>query len=97
MNKDFQDLIKAICKKNNIKCHILSSNWVMVLEKGKIKRFIVGYKFDLNSHALGMIFDDKYATYELLKINNIPACEYNLVYSINNTNDYAISHNGLDY
>lgn len=97
MNKDFQDLIKDICKKNNIKCHILSSNWVMVLEKGKIKRFIVGYKFDLNSHALGMVFDDKYATYELLKLNNISVCEYNLVYSINNTNDYAISHNGLDY
>ncbi len=94
---DFHNIIKEICKKNNIKINILSEGWIISLEKNNIKKFITGYKFDNNTHALGEILDDKYGTYEILKLYNIPVCDYNIVYSPLNKNDYAIKYNSLEY
>ncbi len=94
---NFHNIIKEICDKNGIKINILSDGWLIILEKNNKKKFITGYKFDNNNHALGEILDDKYGTYEILKQQNIPVCEYNIVYSPLNTNDYAIGHNSLEY
>ena len=57
-------IVKEICDELNIKMTITSKDWMTILEKDNQKRFLLGTKFDLNSYALGSIFDDKYATYE---------------------------------
>ncbi|MEG1009813.1 MAG: hypothetical protein RSF67_08410 [Clostridia bacterium] len=78
--KEFNTLIENICKSNSIKYKLLSNNWIYVLEKDNIIRYIVGYKFDLNNHGIGSIIDDKYALYELLKYKNVPVTEHKLLY-----------------
>lgn len=94
---DFNSLIREICLENDIKCVSLSSDWIVVLEKNNIKKTIAGYKFDNNNHAFGEILDDKFATYELLKLYDIPVCEHNIFYSKNNENSYVQSRNSWDY
>lgn len=90
---NFHELIKEICMEQGITCSVLSKDWVLMLEKeGKI-RFISGYKFDLNRHGFGSIIDDKYATFEVLKMNNIPIIEHHILFHQNNTNNYASGSN----
>ena len=68
----YHKIIKERCDELNIKCNFLSKDWVIMLEKDNIKKYITGYKFDLNTQSTSNIVDDKYALYEVLKINNIP-------------------------
>ena len=93
---NFKNIIEKICKKNNIKITLLSRDWVMMLEKDNKTKFITGYKFGLNNHAIGEILDDKYALYDVLNKNNIPVVNHNILYKETNTNDYAIGHNSHD-
>ena len=81
--------LDEICKELNIKYKYLSKDWIIKLEKNNKTRFITGYKFDLNNHALGNIFDDKYAVYEVLKDENIKVIEHNIFYSKDNEAYYA--------
>lgn len=97
MNKDFKEIIKEICDELGIEYKIMSKDWVIMLEKNGVKKFISGFKFDLNSHALGQILDDKYATYDLLKNCKIAIIEHNIIYGPNNKNDYAIGCNTVEY
>ena len=53
-------IIKEICDELNIKCTFLSKDWVIMLEKDNIKKYITGYKFDLNTQWTSNIVDDKY-------------------------------------
>ena len=57
----FHDLIKEICEEENIDLEILSGNYLLMLTKGNVKKYIWGHKFPLNSHSVGEILDDKYA------------------------------------
>ena len=79
MKNNFKEIIKEICTEDNIKYKFLSKDWVIMLEKDGKTRFISGYKFDLNSHGIGLIADDKYALYEVLKSKNIPVIAHKLV------------------
>lgn len=97
MKKNFKEIIKEICNEENIKCKSLSKDWVIMLEKDEKTRFISGYKFDLNPHAMGLIADDKYALYEVLKSKNIPIIEHKIVYNKTNNLDYAIGCNTYEY
>lgn len=94
--KEFHKLIKEICDENKIKCSILSKDWIVMLEKDNKTRFISGYKFDLNQHGIGNVFDDKFATYEILKNKNIPIIEHKIVFETSNKNDYAVNSNSYD-
>lgn len=86
---NFIKMIKEICDEEQIKCTNLSKDWVIMLEKNNKTRFISGYKFDLNNHALGNIIDDKYALYEIFSSKKIPIIEHNIVFSPTNGNSYA--------
>lgn len=97
MNNEFCLLIKEICKENGIECDVLSTGWILSLNKNGVRRFISGYKFDSNGHALGQILDDKFGTYELLRSCGIPVCEHNILYSRNNHSTYAIGCNTFSY
>ncbi len=85
----YKNIIKEICNELNIKYTLLSKDWIIMLEKDNIIKFISGYKFDLNSHAEGNCIDDKYAMYEILKYKNIPVIEHNILYDEKNTETYA--------
>lgn len=89
----FEQLIKDVCQKLNIKIQSFSMNYAFLLNNGKCKHLIVGYKFDLNNMAAGLVADDKYALYKLLKLNNIPVIEHEIFYEFNNKDDYAVGHN----
>ncbi|MBQ8892609.1 MAG: hypothetical protein IJ068_07090 [Bacilli bacterium] len=93
---NFFTIIRKICDKNNIKFTLLSRDWVIMLEKENKHRFIVGYKFELNNHAVGEICDDKFALFDVLSSNNIPVVEHNILYSKTNLNYYAIGFNSYD-
>lgn len=93
----FFKIIKEICKELNIKYQLLSKNWVIVLEYNNKIRFLSGYKFDLNKHALGLILDDKYAMYDVLNYKNIPVIKHDIVYKDSNNNLYAKDSKGLEY
>ena len=97
MDNEFRKLIQLICSENNISCDVLSLGFLLVLEKNGVVKTISGYKFDNNSHSLGKIFDDKYATYELLKHYNVPVCEHSIFYCKYNSNTYVGKYNSLKY
>ena len=75
-----QQLIKEICEELGITFSLVSKNWIILLQKENKVRSIVGYKFDLNNHAAGQICDDKFALYEVLKHENIPVAEHQIVF-----------------
>jgi len=91
-----QKLIKTICDEENIKFKLVSKDWIMILEKDNKTRYITGYKFESNNHALGLICDDKYALYEVLSHFNIKVAEHYIVfknYDRNKIIEYASKYN----
>lgn len=91
-----QNLIKTICNQQNIEFKIVSKDWVIILKKDDKIRYISGYKFPLNDHAVGQICDDKYALYDALKSFNIDVTECHILfknYSIDEVIDYAAKYN----
>lgn len=94
--KIIHKVIKEICEEEKIEFKLLSRDWIIRLKKDNKERFISGYKFDLNSHALGEILDDKYGLYEVLREDNIPIIDHNILYSKENNNDFAIGYNDIN-
>ena len=94
---NIQALIKEICEENNIKFNVISNGWVIVLEKDHKVRTLAGYKFDLNKNGLSRVFDDKFATFELLNLYKIPVVEYKLLYGYNNKEPYTKKYKSHDY
>ena len=97
MNKIVIKMINEICEELNIKCTAVSKGWIFILEKDNITKLLAGYKAPLNDHAVGMVTDDKYALYDVLKYKNIPVAEYNIVYGEKIKEDYATGCNSFDY
>ena len=94
--QEFHKIIEEICEENNIEFKLLSKDWIIMLEKNKKVKFISGYKFDLNMHGIGNVFDDKYATYEVLKSKNIPIINHKIIFKTTNKNAYATNANSYD-
>lgn len=95
--KNLQRIIKQIALENNLSYEVLSCDLIIKLTKDNKIRYINGYKFGLNSHSLGLILDDKYATYELLNSLNIKVCKHHILFRPNNHNSYAKNYNSFDY
>lgn len=83
----YDQIMKEICDELDIKMTLLSENWLMLLEKDNKKRFIVGYKFDLNVAGTSYLLDDKYLLYEILKRNGISVIMHHLVTQSDYNND----------
>lgn len=93
---NMQLMIKNICEEKNIDFKIVSKDWIMILQKDDIVRYVVGYKFDLNDHAVGQICDDKYALYDVLNSFDIPVAKHYIVfrkYDKTNIISYAKTYN----
>lgn len=95
--KNLQRIIKQIALGNDLSYEVLSCDLVIKLTKGNKIRYINGYKFGLNSHSLGLILDDKYATYELLNSLGISVCKHHILFRPTNHNSYAKNYNSFDY
>ncbi len=90
-------MFKEICSELDIKCTLLSKEWIFMLEKNGVIHFFAGYKSSLNDHALGMVVDDKYALFDVLKEKGLPVSEYNIVYGERVLEDYASGCNNFEY
>lgn len=95
--KNLQRIIKQIALENDLSYEVLSCDLVIKLTKDNKIRYINGYKFGLNSHSLGLILDDKYATYELLNSLGISVCKHHILFRPTNHNSYAKNYNSFDY
>ncbi len=69
---EYNEIIKRICEEEKIKLSTYQDNWLKILEKGNITKYIVGHKFSLNNQGISNIMDDKGLFYELLKHKGIP-------------------------
>lgn len=96
-----KEIMIEICAELNIKCTFFSEDWCCLLEKDSVSHIVSGYKFPLNDHASGLVADDKYALYELLKLKKIPVIEHKILFRSNQQNnldvayDYLIQNNNV--
>lgn len=77
----FHTLMREICQEMGIEMKKLSFDWILQLTKDGKVRHITGNRFDLNPEASGDIACDKYATYEVLKSQNVPVVEHTMVFN----------------
>lgn len=80
-DKPFFKMIDEICVEKNIEQKLLSYGWIRQLKKNNKSHYIMNYNFDLNSEISYKIAGDKFATYELLKSNNIPTIVHKIIFN----------------
>ena len=90
----FHHLMRELCSEMNINMEKLSYDWILQLTKGGKVRHIAGNRFDLNPEATGNIACDKYATYEVLKSQNVPVIKHVMIFNPSNRSKY-ISDEGI--
>ena len=78
--KQFNKIIKQICQEKNIEYEELSDDWIIKLKKDNKNKFLVGYKFDLNTQATSEICNDKFALYAVLDSEGIPIIKHNIIF-----------------
>ena len=95
---DFYNIIKKICEELDIKITLLSSGWLIVLEKNNQIHYISGYKFDINNHGIGDILDDKGLFYDVMTYKKLPTSErlsFYEVYDRKTVLDYFKKHHNI--
>lgn len=79
--KAFFKIIDELCEEKNINQKYLSYGWIRELRKGEKSHYVMRYQFDLNSAISFNIASDKFATYEVLKSNNVPTIEHKMIFN----------------
>lgn len=79
--KAFYKIMDEICKEKNITQKFISYGWIRELTKDNVSKFVMGYQFDLNNVISYNIAGDKFATYEVLKSNNVPTIEHRMIFN----------------
>lgn len=69
----FVDAIVKYCAAHGIACEVKSQGWLIVMERGKARRFAFGYDIGLNSAMGHRLANDKSATAEVLEFSDV-AC-----------------------
>ena len=87
--KTFYKILDEICNEKNISQKLLSYGWIRELKKENKIHHMMGYQFDLNSSNACRIVKDKYATYAILKENNIPIIEHKMIFNPFTRIDYS--------
>ncbi len=77
----FHVLMREVCTELGIRIEKLSYDWVLQLTKGDKVRHITGTRFDINPEASGDIACDKYATFEVLRSQNVPVIEHKMIFN----------------
>lgn len=78
--KQFNKIIKQICEEKNIQYEELSDDWIIKLKKDNKNKFLVGYKFDLNTQATAEICNDKFALFAVLESEGIPIIKHSILF-----------------
>lgn len=78
--KQFNKIIKQICEEKNIQYEELSDDWIIKLKKDNKNKFLVGYKFDLNTQATAEICNDKFALFAVLESERIPIIKHSILF-----------------
>lgn len=84
----FKEIVEEIFNDLEIKWTELSYGWIYKLEKNGEIKYIKQNMLSLNEIVPSEIVSDKYATYEVLKNNNIPTIEYEMIFNPNKRNKY---------
>ncbi len=92
--RGFHVLMREVCTELGIKMEKLSYDWILQLSKDGKVRHITGTRFDINPEATGNIACDKYATYEVLKSQNVPVIEHTMLFNPT-TRSRSIDNNGV--
>lgn len=82
-------VIQELCSEMNIKVEKLSYGWILQLSKEGKVRHITRNHFDNNPQASSQIADDKYATYEVLKSQNVPIIEHTMLFNPATRSNYV--------
>lgn len=77
----FHTIIRELCEEMNIRMEKLSYDWILQLSKDGKVRHITRNLFDNNPQATGKIVADKYATYEVLKSQNVSVIEHTMIFN----------------
>lgn len=77
----FHVMMRELCSEMGISLKKLSYDWILQLEKDGKVRHITGNRFDINPEASGNIACDKYATYEVLKAQDVPVVEHVMLFN----------------
>lgn len=80
-SKPFFKIVDEICKEENIEQKMISYNWIRELKKGDKIHYIMNYQLDLNTANSYNIAHDKFATYDVLKSNNVPTIEHRMIFN----------------
>lgn len=80
-SKIFYKIIDELCKEKGIDQKFLSYGWIRQLKKNQKIHYVMRYQFDLNTSISIMIARDKFATFEVLKSNNIPTIEHKMIFN----------------
>ncbi len=76
------DMIRLACQRQGIDCESMSEDWVLRLTHGEDIRWVLGYKFDLNTAAASALAQDKVAMHVVLKQAGIASVEHALARSV---------------
>lgn len=77
----FHRIIRELCAEMKIKIEKLSCDWILQLSQNGKVRHITDHCFDNNPQATGMIVADKYATYQVLKSQEIPVVKHTILFN----------------
>lgn len=73
----------------------LSDNWILRLQKGHARRWLMGYTFDINSSAASALARDKMATSHALMLDGVPVVMHYLARSRATTSVLVSNFNTL--
>ena len=90
----FHKIMREICEEKGIQLKKLSYDWILELKKDDTVRHITGNRFDINPESCGKIAGDKYATYTVLRSNNVPVIEHQMVFNPVTRGEY-VSNKGI--
>ena len=93
----YDQLIKEIFEEEGINYKYISDDYITVLFKNGKYNYLNRYHMGLNNQITGIICDDKYAMYSILKYHNVPVIEYDLIWSKNNHKNEIEINNKINY
>lgn len=85
----FFKILEELCDEMDIELSEYSFRFFRQLKKDNKIRNIFLYKFDLNSAVSTEIANDKYATFEFLKANNVPIIDHHMIFNPKTRKDYV--------
>jgi glutathione synthase/RimK-type ligase-like ATP-grasp enzyme len=75
------DAIARYCAAHGIACEVKSQGWLIVMQRGEMRRFAFGYDIGLNSAMAHRLANDKSATSEVLEFSGVASIPHTMFLS----------------